>query len=274
MRLQDRPRFRASTSVRFAAIRASRAAPRRCARSRSRGSRRPTVACSTRARHRPRAPATAVRRARARLRDRRPRARRMDRARGRAAPRRGRPVPDDAGRTRTDDAARARARRARGATRSSTHPTCATRSSRGDHQRDVRDGDHLGRVRGVPRRGDRGDARRDEARVRRRHASTCRFTHAYPDGPAPYYTVLAPGRPREPARAVGRDQAGGERGALAPRRHDHAPPRRRPRPPAVVRPPAPRALRGRAARGEGRARPGRHPEPGRADRSDAPVSVS
>ena len=23
---------------------------------------------------------------------------------------------------------------------------------------------------------------------------TCRFTHAYPDGPAPYYTVLAPGR--------------------------------------------------------------------------------
>ncbi|HUY39190.1 MAG TPA: FAD-linked oxidase C-terminal domain-containing protein, partial [Candidatus Binataceae bacterium] len=23
---------------------------------------------------------------------------------------------------------------------------------------------------------------------------TCRFTHAYPDGPAPYYTILAPGR--------------------------------------------------------------------------------
>jgi alkyldihydroxyacetonephosphate synthase len=23
---------------------------------------------------------------------------------------------------------------------------------------------------------------------------TCRFTHVYPDGPAPYYTVLAPGR--------------------------------------------------------------------------------
>ena len=23
----------------------------------------------------------------------------------------------------------------------------------------------------------------------------CRFTHAYPDGPAPYYTVIAPGRP-------------------------------------------------------------------------------
>jgi alkyldihydroxyacetonephosphate synthase len=24
---------------------------------------------------------------------------------------------------------------------------------------------------------------------------TCRFTHAYPDGPAPYYTFQAPGRP-------------------------------------------------------------------------------
>ena len=26
---------------------------------------------------------------------------------------------------------------------------------------------------------------------------TCRFTHVYPDGPAPYYTFLAPGRPGE-----------------------------------------------------------------------------
>src|SRR5204863_695523 len=24
---------------------------------------------------------------------------------------------------------------------------------------------------------------------------TCRFTHVYPDGPAPYFTFLAPGRP-------------------------------------------------------------------------------
>jgi alkyldihydroxyacetonephosphate synthase len=24
---------------------------------------------------------------------------------------------------------------------------------------------------------------------------SCRFTHVYPDGPAPYYTVLAPARP-------------------------------------------------------------------------------
>ena len=24
---------------------------------------------------------------------------------------------------------------------------------------------------------------------------TCRFTHVYPDGPAPYYTIIAPSRP-------------------------------------------------------------------------------
>jgi alkyldihydroxyacetonephosphate synthase len=31
-------------------------------------------------------------------------------------------------------------------------------------------------------------------RVCGRGTVTCRFTHAYPDGPAPYYTVIAPGR--------------------------------------------------------------------------------
>jgi alkyldihydroxyacetonephosphate synthase len=31
-------------------------------------------------------------------------------------------------------------------------------------------------------------------RVAGRGRVTCRFTHAYPDGPAPYYTVIAPGR--------------------------------------------------------------------------------
>jgi alkyldihydroxyacetonephosphate synthase len=36
-----------------------------------------------------------------------------------------------------------------------------------------------------------GDALR---RVCGRGQVTCRFTHVYPDGPAPYYTVLAPGR--------------------------------------------------------------------------------
>jgi alkyldihydroxyacetonephosphate synthase len=35
--------------------------------------------------------------------------------------------------------------------------------------------------------------------VRGGHVS-CRFTHVYPDGPAPYYTVLFPGRPGEEAQ--------------------------------------------------------------------------
>ena len=39
--------------------------------------------------------------------------------------------------------------------------------------------------------GDRDDA--VTARLRQ-GTMTCRFTHAYPDGPAPYYTILAPGK--------------------------------------------------------------------------------
>src|SRR4030095_11580314 len=39
------------------------------------------------------------------------------------------------------------------------------------------------------------DAARDAVkRVCGTGTVTCRFTHVYPDGPAPYYTVMAPGR--------------------------------------------------------------------------------
>ena len=44
----------------------------------------------------------------------------------------------------------------------------------------------------------------------------CRFTHVYPDGPAPYYTVLAPGRRGSEIEQWARDQGGGERGADRP----------------------------------------------------------
>jgi alkyldihydroxyacetonephosphate synthase len=37
-------------------------------------------------------------------------------------------------------------------------------------------------------------AREAIARVCGKGTVTCRFTHVYPDGPAPYYTILAPGR--------------------------------------------------------------------------------
>ena len=58
---------------------------------------------------------------------------------------------------------------------------------------DLRDRDHLGPVRGVPRDRDR-DRRRAEAARRRGDEVMCRFTHVYPDGPAPYFTILAPAR--------------------------------------------------------------------------------
>ena len=45
---------------------------------------------------------------------------------------------------------------------------------------------------------------------------TCRFTHVYPDGPAPYFTVIAPGRRGAQLDAVGHDQGGRVGGA---RRH-------------------------------------------------------
>ena len=65
----------------------------------------------------------------------------------------------------------------------------------------LRDGDHLGPLRGLPRRGDGGGPRARSPRSPARPAEgegaprvSCRFTHVYPDGPAPYFTVLAPAR--------------------------------------------------------------------------------
>ena len=97
----------------------------------------------------------------------------------------------------------------------------------------------------------------------------CRFTHVYPDGPAPYFTVLAPARRGSELEQWDEIKAAASEAIIAGGRHDHPPPRGRARPPALVRPPAPGPLRGRAAGGQGGARPGRRPEPGRADR---PVS--
>ena len=130
MRLQDRPRFRASRVGALrgrggfargaAAVRAlaqSGLAPTNCRlldageaqHARARATAPPPCSCSA-----SRAPIT--------------RSTRGSRARPSCAATRAALVPEGAVRTRTDDAARARAPRARGATRSSTRPTCATRS--------------------------------------------------------------------------------------------------------------------------------------------------
>ena len=65
----------------------------------------------------------------------------------------------------------------------------------GPHQRHLRDLDHLGSLRGVPRRGQGGDRARDPSRrPAAKGEVTCRFTHVYPDGPAPYFSFHALGR--------------------------------------------------------------------------------
>ena len=78
----------------------------------------------------------------------------------------------------------------------------------------------------------------------------CRITHAYPDGCAPYFSVIAAGAARRGARDVGRAEGRGVGDPPAPRRHDHPPPRRRSRPSPVVRRAAPGPVRGGAARGQ------------------------
>ena len=95
-----------------------------------------------------------------------------------------------------------------------------------------------------------------------RAASFCRFTHVYPDGPAPYFTVLAPARRGEEVEQWAAIKRAGLRGDPRRRRHDHPPSRGRARSPALVRPPAPRAVRRRAARRQGGGRPAGIMNPG------------
>ena len=95
---------------------------------------------------------------------------------------------------------------------------------------------------------------------------SCRFTHVYPDGPAPYYTILAPGRRGSRGRPMGRDQGRRLRRGDRRRWHDHPPPRGRPRPPPLVRPSATGSLRRGAARGEEGGGPGGGDESRRLDR--------
>ena len=144
--------------------------------------------------------------------------------------------------------------------------------------RHLRDRDHLGPLRGLPRGGDGGGA---GARSPRSAAPPPRAGRAA--GQLPLHPRLPrragallhrprPRRPRRRGRAVGRDQGGGLGGGDRGRRHDHPPPRGRPRPSPLVRPPAPRRPSPRRC---GRRRPSstrRDPQPRRADQSPPPTA--
>ena len=96
---------------------------------------------------------------------------------------------------------------------------------------------------------------------------TCRFTHVYPDGPAPYFTFHALGEPGKLGAQWHAIKSAAIDAVIAQRRHDHAPSRGRPRSSPVVRPAAPAALRRRAARRQEGARSAGPAQSRRADRS-------
>ena len=119
-------------------------------------------------------------------------------------------------------AARRRARRAEGAWRDAFLQAPYLRDTlvAGGHpRRDLRDRDHVGSLRRPRRDACASDAR---AALGGEGAVTCRLTHVYPDGAAPYFTVLAPARRGRRARAVGRDQ-GRRRPRRSPRRAARSP---------------------------------------------------
>ena len=198
------------------------------------------------------------------------------RARSSAAATTAAACPPDAGATRTRRrAARARAPPAPGATRSSTRPTCATRSSRmGMISETFETAITWDRFAELPRRRDGGDARTRVQRVcgaGQRHLPLHARLSRRPG-------ALLHGASRRRGAASQLEQwaeikAAASEALHPPRRHDHAPPRRRPRPPPVVRPRSgPTASRARSRAAKRALDPARHPEPRRAHRSLTPAA--
>ena len=65
---------------------------------------------------------------------------------------------------------------------------------------------------------------------------SCRFTHVYPDGPAPYYTWEGMGRRGAELEMYAEVKQAASDAIMAAGGHHHPPPRRRPAAPALVRP--------------------------------------
>ena len=112
-------------------------------------------------------------------------------------------------------AAAARARR-RGGEAFLAPPTCATCSSRRACSPRPSRPRSPGSASPAFHAAGRGRRRAGGARARAAAGRVfCRFTHVYPDGPAPYFTVIAPARRGRRDRAVGRDQARGADAIIA-----------------------------------------------------------
>ena len=184
MRLQERPRWRRTASVRFASF--ERAVRRHPGDRAVRPAPQPTAGCSTRPRPPQRGTSTGGGRTGARLRVGRPP---VDHAS--TEPSRS---PRSTAARRPPTSGRGGRRGHGGARRSSGCPTSATRwpgarwSSRRSRRRAPGTASPRCTPRSPPPHG------RSAERVCGAAVVTCRFTHVYPDGPAPYYGVYAPGR--------------------------------------------------------------------------------
>ena len=263
--VQARPRCRASASVRFPTLAAGAAAARALAQSglctRQLPPARPPRGASTGA-------GDGAHAAAARLRVRRPPARRLDGARRSslaattAAGRRR-----DAARDGASDARRASG--AAGAWRDAFLRALLRDLRRASAcRRDVRDRVHLGPLRGVPRGViERRRPTRSARTCGPAPVMSCRFTHVYPDGPAPYFTFMR--RHRGGAAPSSRS---GARSRRPPARRWSAAAARSPTTTrsaaitAAVRAGADRRCSATRSPPSSTPRPGRDPQPRRADR--------
>ena len=80
----------------------------------------------------------------------------------------------------------------------------------------------------------------------REGAVSCRFSHAYPDGPAPYFAFHCAADPGSMLEQWWEIKRAVSDAVIRQRRRHHPPPRHRPRSPAVVRAPATPTVRRRA----------------------------